>query len=340
MMPDLEVCEDASAWDAFVAQASDGSPLQCWAWGALKSRYGWSVRRYVYRDRGAIVGAAGMLRRSLPGGLALHYAPRGPVLDGGLDLWPPMWEALRGQLLKDGGTLLKLDPQWSTQAQREVLLASGGRESRHPIQHQATMVVDIGGGDAALARFKESTRRNIRAGERQGITVEASDASAAMDHFYLLLRQTAARRSFPIRPRSYYQDLLSLFRERGQASVYLARLDSRLLAGAVMVFLGQTLVYLFGGTAGEAQEHKPGYLLHWRAIQDAQRRGCTRYDMWGVPLRPEPSHPGFGYYTFKSRFNGEHVRFIGLFDLPVNRAAALTIRFAERFARAGQPEFV
>jgi len=34
------------------------------------------------------------------------------------------------------------------------------------------------------------------------------------------------------------------------------------------------------------------------------------------------------------------VRFIGLYDLPVNRAAALTLRFAERFARAGQPEFV
>ena len=339
-MPDLEVCEDASAWDAFVAQASDGSPLQAWAWGSLKSRYGWTVRRYALREGGTMAAGVSVLRRSLPGGLALHYAPRGPVLDGRLDLWPPLWEALRARLSRDGGTVLKLDPQWSTDPERDVLLASGGRESRHPIQHQATMVVDIRGGDAALGRFKESTRRNVRAGERRGISVEASDASAAMEHFYGLLRQTGVRRSFPIRPHSYYQDLLSLFRERGQASVYLARLDGRLLAGAVMIFLGRTLAYLFGATADEAEEHKPGYLLHWRAIQDAQTRGCSRYDMWGVPLDPQPSHPGFGYYTFKSRFNGEQVRFIGLFDLPVHRAAAFTLRFAERFARAGQPEFV
>ena len=339
-MPDLEVCEDASAWDAFVLGASDGSLLQSWSWGALKSRYGWTVRRYGFMHGGALLGAVSVLRRPLPGGLALHYAPRGPVLDGDLRRWAPLWGALRTRLARDGGTLLKLDPPWTTAEAQATLEATGGAPSRHPIQHQATMVVDIRGGDAALARFKESTRRNIRSGERRGITVEASDASAAMDHFYALLRETGARRSFPVRPRSYYQDLLSLFRERGQVSVYLARLEGRLLAGAVMIFFGATLVYLFGGTADDAHDLKPGYLLHWRAIQDAQRRGGTRYDMWGVPLRPEPSHPGFGFYTFKSRFNGEHVRFIGLFDLPINRAAAFTLRFAERFARAGQPEFV
>ncbi|HYM51351.1 MAG TPA: peptidoglycan bridge formation glycyltransferase FemA/FemB family protein [Candidatus Limnocylindrales bacterium] len=339
-MPDLEVCEDASTWDAFVSQASDGALLQSWSWGALKSRYGWSVRRYLLREGGRPVSGVSVLRRPLPGGLALHYAPRGPVLDGRLDRLAPLWEGLRERLAADGGIMLKIDPEWSTPEAAAAVEAIGGRPSHHPIQHQATMVVDISGGDDALARLKESTRRNIRSGERRGITVEASDASAAMDHFYDLLQQTAARQSFPVRPRRYYQDLLSLFRERGQIAVYLARLEGRLLAGAVMLFFGRTLVYLFGGTADDAQETKPGYLLHWRAMVDGQRRGCTRYDMWGVPLNPEPSHPGYGYFTFKSRFNGEHVRFIGLYDLPVNRVAAFTLRVAERFARAGQPEFV
>ena len=202
------------------------------------------------------------------------------------------------------------------------------------------MLVDISGGDAAMARLKESTRRNIRAGIKQGITVEASEASAAMDSFYELLQETASREQFTIRSRAYYQDLLSLFRERGQVSVYLARHQDRLLAGAVMLFFGSKLVYLYGGTRAEAKDLKPGYLLHWRAIEDAQRRGCSLYDMWGVPLDPQPGQRGYGYYVFKSRFNGRLARFIGLYDLPVNRAATLTIRLAERFARAGQPEFV
>ena len=339
-MPQLTTCDDASAWDAFVSQASDGSLLQSWAWGSLKARYGWRATRYLWLDSGKPVAAASVLRRSLPGGLALHYAPRGPVLDGHLDRWPAFWQALRSKLGSDGGTVLKVDPEWTTSEQREALEATGAMPSRHPIQHQATMVVDISGGDEALMRLKESTRRNIRGGARAGITVEASDASAAMDAFYGLLRQTAEREHFAIRALAYYQDLLSLFRERGQVSVYLARHEDELLAGAVMFFYGRTLVYLFGGTASTAKELKPGYLLHWRAIEDAQQRGCTRYDMWGVPLKPEPGERGYGYYVFKSRFNGEMVRFIGLYDLPVNRAAAITVRLAERFARAGQPEFV
>lgn len=339
-MPELTTCEDASTWDAFVSQARDASLLQAWAWGSLKSRYGWRVARYFWVDGGKPIAAAAVLRRSLPGGLALNYAPRGPTLDGRLDQWPAFWQALRERLAQDGGTVLKVDPEWTTDAERAVLHETGALPGRHPIQHQATMLVDISGGDEAMMRLKESTRRNIRAGIKQGVTVEASEASAAMDSFYELLEETAAREQFTIRSRAYYQDLLSLFRERGQVAVYLARQQDRLLAGAVMLFFGSKLVYLYGGTRTEAKDLKPGYLLHWRAIEDAQRRGCTTYDMWGVPLNPQEGQRGYGYYVFKSRFNGRMVRFIGLYDLPVNRAATLTIRLAERFARAGQPEFV
>ncbi len=339
-MPELRTCADPSAWDGFVSQARDGSLLQAWAWGSLKARYGWRVTRYFWADGDRPLAAISVLRRGLPGGLALDYAPRGPVLDNRLEEWPGFWQALRERLAADGGTVLKVDPEWTLDAQRAALEAAGARPGRHAIQHQATMRVDISGGDDALKRLKESTRRNIRAGERAGIRVEASEASAAMDHFYGLLQETASREGFKIRSRGYYQDLLALFRERGQVAVYLARHDEHLLAGAVMLFFGHRLIYLFGGTSSEGKDLKTGYVLHWRAIQDAQQRGCTTYDMWGVPVDPQPGHPGYGYYVFKSRFNGEFVRYLGIYDLPVNRAAAMTLRLAERFARAGQPEFV
>jgi lipid II:glycine glycyltransferase (peptidoglycan interpeptide bridge formation enzyme) len=339
-MPSLIECSDAGTWDAFVSAASDGTPLQAWAWGVLKTTTGWSVRRFLWTTGpGLPSGAISVLRRALPGGLALHYAPRGPVLSGHPQEWPALFAALQAALKDEGGIVLKVDPAWTGEPERALITQLGGRPSRRAIQHQATWVVDISGGDAALMRMKESTRRNIRAGERQGISVEASDSDAAMDAFYDVLRASADRRRFVIRPLSYYRALLRAFAERGQVAVYLARHQGELVAGAVMLVFGTTLTYLYGGTRLDG-DLKPGYLLHWRAIQDAQQRGCTRYDMWGVPLDPTPEHPGYGYYVFKTRFNGELIRYIGLYDLPVRQPLAAALRLGERFIRAGQPEFV
>src|SRR2546428_3729619 len=183
-MPELRPCDDASAWDAFVSQAGDASVLQAWAWGSLKSRYGWGVQRYFWTDHGTPIGAAALLRRSLPGGLALNYAPRGPILGGRLDQWPAFWQALRGRLAQDGGTVLKVDPEWTSDGQRAVLTESGALPSRHPIQHQATWLVDISGGDEAMMRLKEATPRHNPTGIKQGGTVQGSGAAAAMGRHY------------------------------------------------------------------------------------------------------------------------------------------------------------
>src|ERR1700687_2045093 len=123
-MPELRICEDASAWDGFVSQAKDASVLQAWAWGSLKSRYGWQVRRFFWVDQGKPVGAAAVLRRGLPGGLAPHYAPAldlaaaGPNPGGQPRPWAGFWAALAQSLSQDRGHGPKVRPEWTTDAQR------------------------------------------------------------------------------------------------------------------------------------------------------------------------------------------------------------------------------
>src|SRR2546425_13366108 len=111
-MPSLIECSDAGTWDAFVSAASDGTPLQAWAWGVLKTTTGWSVRRFLWTTGpGLPSGAISVLRRALPGGLALHYAPRGPGLSGDPPEWPALFAALQAAPQKEGGIRLEADPR-------------------------------------------------------------------------------------------------------------------------------------------------------------------------------------------------------------------------------------
>jgi lipid II:glycine glycyltransferase (peptidoglycan interpeptide bridge formation enzyme) len=62
--------------------------------------------------------------------------------------------------------------------------------------------------------------------------------------------------------------------------------------------------------------------------------------MWGIPLDPHPGHPGYGYYVFKTKFNGETRRFVGMWDYPLRAGLYQGLRLAERFLVRSQPEFV
>ena len=73
----------------------------------------------------------------------------------------------------------------------------------------------------------------------------------------------------------------------------------------------------------------PNYLVQWAAIQWAKKRGCTRYDLWGIPntdlitLEAEfqNRHDGlWGVYRFKRGFGGQYVQSIGAYDY-VHRSA-------------------
>lgn len=61
-----------------------------------------------------------------------------------------------------------------------------------------------------------------------------------------------------------------------------------------MVFaLGKTAWYLYGASSNEKRNLMATYGVQWTAIQWAKARGCTQYDLWGIPelRRLEQSKP-------------------------------------------------
>ena len=89
--------------------------------------------------------------------------------------------------------------------------------------------------------------------------------------------------------------------------------------------LGKRAWYLYGASSNEERERMPNYAVQWEAIRWARERGCTEYDMWGIPdvdeatLEAQFQHRQdgmWGLYGFKRGFGGSIWRAVGAWDKP------------------------
>jgi lipid II:glycine glycyltransferase (peptidoglycan interpeptide bridge formation enzyme) len=341
------VVEADRAWDAFLAQHPAGHVLQSSRWAQLKSAFGWEAERAMLRTipspDAPILGGASLLYRRLPWGQALAYAPKGPVVD-----WTDAAQAravltmAREFALKRHAALLKIEPELPASPEIAALLDGlGFRPSPQKVQPLSTIHVDLTGDEEALlARMKPKWRYNIRLAERKGVTVRAGGL-ADLPAIQRLLEVTGARDGFGVHSAAYYQRATELFMD-DMAVWLVAEHDGALLAAIAVFALGRMAWYMWGASSDEGRNLMPNHALQWAAIRWARERGCTVYDLWGIPdevgedpdayAEPESWGEGglWGVYRFKQGFGGRVVRYTGAWDLPLSRPGYALYRLALR----------
>ncbi len=317
--------EHKARWNEFVAGHPTGDFMQAWEWGELKARTGWEPLRVALQEDGEIIAGLQILKRPLPGGRSLFYAPRGPLVS----LAAP--ERL-GQLLTEVRALarahralaLKIDPalpqpneafvrelkKWGARP-APVFSAFGGIQPRYVMK--VNLEPDL---EALMASFHPKWRYNIRLAERKGVSIRQGtreDIAA----FYEVLQETARRDGFGVRARSYFYDLWDIVLSAGLGALFLGYLGEELLCGAIALALGKQCWYVYGASSNRHRNAMPNHLLQWEMMKWAKRRGCTIYDMRGVAPEKEGAAAGRlqGLNRFKRGFGAEYVEYIGEFDL-------------------------
>ncbi len=315
---------EPKAWDAFVAAHPAGTILQTSRWAYLKATFGWEweiVTPNPDTNSGALV-----LFRSLPLKVGtIAYIPRGPLVNwDDASAVTATFEALRAAAHRHRAWVLWLEPEMlDTPEARAHLHACSLRSVARTIQPPRTIVVDIAPDeDAILAQMRPKTRYNIRLAERKGVTVRegtVDDAAA----FYALMTETGSRDAFGIHSEAYYRRVFELFLPSGHAALLLAEVEGKLVAALVVFALGAKAWYLYGASSDRHREKMPPYALQWAAIRWAKARGCTSYDLWGIPDFDEETLEAefterndnlWGVYRFKRGFGGQVIRCVGLWE--------------------------
>lgn len=305
----------AAEWAQFIQQYPEAHILQTPAWGALKAAFGWTPHYLQEGDLGAMV-----LFRRLPLGLSVAYIPRGPIGSGE---WAGFWPAVDDLCREEKAVFLRVEPEiWQPVEQNFMdVNLPGFSETRQTIQPPRTILVSLNGSEEDLLNaMKPKTRYNIRLAERKDVVVKFSHNINA---FHRMMLTTGERDAFGIHSLAYYQKAYDLFASEGKCAHLVASYEDKPLAGLMVFSQGKTAWYFYGASTNEERNRMPAYLLQWEAMRWAKAKGCTTYDLWGIPDLPEEtledkftdcSDGLWGVYRFKRGFGGEVRRTIGAWD--------------------------
>jgi peptidoglycan pentaglycine glycine transferase (the first glycine) len=318
-------------WDQFVTAHPEGHIFQTSGWRHLKSAFGWHGELVAIRRDRAIVAGAQVLFRRLPWPVVrLAYVPKGPLVDlQDEDTCRPLFEAIHRLCRTRRAFACKIEPDLPVSDGLSTSLARWGfRLGEQTIQPRRTILIDIGGSEEEiLKQMKSKTRYNIRLSGRRGVQVHEGNRRD-LDTFNQLMSITGKRDSFGVRSPAYYERAYDVFVNADQARLFIATFEGQPLAGLLAFACGHKAWYIAGASGNEHRERMPAYALQWAAIRWAKARGCTTYDLYGVPDEDKETleahfterHDGlWGVYRFKRGFGGRLVRYGGAFDYVYNR---------------------
>ena len=257
-------------------------------------------------------GIAQVLIKTLPLGISVAYAPRGPLVAP--ERLADAIAAVRDALARERCASLLCDPEAPDDAALRAGLARAGvRASPVFVQPRRTLLMDLSKGDEELfAAMRKKTRQYIHKAERAGVVTEES---RDLDRFMKVLGAVGQRDRFAIRSREYFEKLLAAFGDR--ALVMLARIGEDDAGAMLLVRMADRAWELYGGWSGAHAEARPFYLLKWRAMLRMRQLGVRRYDMAG--LAEGEDDPLAGVENFKLGYGGEVATWIGALETPVRR---------------------
>jgi lipid II:glycine glycyltransferase (peptidoglycan interpeptide bridge formation enzyme) len=201
-----------------------------------------------------------------------------------------------------------LDPSGALRASLEQL---GWRPGRF-IQPETTRLIDLRADEAALwGDLRKKWRQYVNRARAAGVTVVDDDGGRLAD-FHRIYRETATRAGFHIRTEAAYRDVWEAYRPSGAARLLFA-VDAAgtPLATLMLIRCGSRVVEPYGGMTATGAETRANYLLKWEAIRSSREQGAAVYDLWGL------AHPGIAH--FKAGFGGREVRYVGAWDLVLDR---------------------
>jgi lipid II:glycine glycyltransferase (peptidoglycan interpeptide bridge formation enzyme) len=322
-MAEITVKYDTSLdlWEDFMSLHSEANFLHSWYWGEFHKRINHKVERRTFFRGDKIIGLTQMVVEPARRGRHIVIAG-GPILDWDDKALVKTWVKTVKQVAKDNNCIfVRVRPQLlETQENIKLFKSLGFKKSPMHVTADLTSQLDLNQTDDQIKKgLRKGTKYEVNKADRIGIKVESSSSDKFLDEFTELQLETAKRQNFVPFTSKFLSEQFKTFAEQNKVLMYRSSFEGKLLAMAFIIFYGDEAAYHYGASTELARKYPGAYAIQWEAIAEAKRRGCSRYNFWGVAEHGQTNHRFYGVSVFKRGFGGQDVSYLPAHDLVVNK---------------------
>jgi len=315
--------ESKSEWDGFVSNLTEANFLQSWDFYEFHLARGKKVFRRLVFDGDTIVGAWAGVVETARRGRYLAIAG-GPLINwSDKKLVQAVFDDIHKKGMEAGCVFVRVRPQLELSEKSLKLMESLGlKKAPMYLSVEYAGILDLTKSEEEiLAGASQGFRRKLRKALKNNIEISVSDSDSAIDDFCKLEKLHAERQKYVAFSTDFLKKQFEAFREGGEVLIYTASKDGEILAQNFIIFYGPEASYHYGVSSELGTRYSAAPLLHLKAMEEAKKRGCVRYNLWGIVEKDETNHRFYGVSEFKRSFGCEEFRYTPAHDMILKPSA-------------------
>jgi lipid II:glycine glycyltransferase (peptidoglycan interpeptide bridge formation enzyme) len=313
----IELISEKFVWESFIKSQAEYTFLHSWNWGEFSKLMGDKVWRLGIYDNNELVGVALIMKITAKRGTFL-FCPHGPIVIQN-SKFKILINYFKDLAKEEKCAFVRISPLLDRNEESQHLFRElDFRKSPIHMHAESTLLLDITKAEEELLKnMRKTTRYLIKKMEKEGVEVETENPPRG-EYFLELQKKVAERKHFIVFSEKQIKNEIKIFAPDGEMAVFNASHGGKVAASALIIFYGYRAFYYQAASYCENKNISAPYLLVWRAIQEAKKRGCKIFDFYGASPADKPNHPWAGPTLFKQGFGSYRVDYLPAQDLVLN----------------------
>lgn len=315
----ISICDGElrEQWDGFVSKLPEANFLQSWDFYEFHLSRGKKIVRRLVIDGEKIVGAYAGVVETAKRGTYLAIAG-GPLVDwNNKKIIKAVFDDIHKMGVENNCVFVRVRPQLK-QSEKSLRLMQdlGLKKAPMYLSVEYAGVLNLAKTEAEiLAGASQGFRRKLRKAEKLELEINAGDDDTVIKDFCELEKKHAERQKYVAFSGDFLTKQFEAFRKGHEVLIYTAKKDGEILAQNFIIFYGPEASYHYGVSSELGTKYSAAPLLHLKAMEEARKRGCIRYNLWGIVGTEEKSHRFYGVSEFKRSFGCEELKYTPAHDM-------------------------